>query len=54
MLRGENGIIKCTIKTLKGRIRVKDKNNKQGQQRKNRTKCGKYKSNYISNHFECQ
>ena len=34
MLRGENGIIKCTIKTLKGRIRVKDKNNKQGQQRK--------------------
>lgn len=52
MLRGKNGIIKCTIKTSKGKI--KDKNNKEGQQRKNSTKCGKYRSNYVSNHFECQ
>ena len=54
MLRGENGIIKCTMKTSKGRIRVKDKNNKVGQQRKNSTKCGKYRSNYVSNHLECR
>lgn len=34
MLRRENGIIKCTTKTLKGRIRVKDKITDKGNKEK--------------------
>ena len=32
ILRRENGIIKCSIKTIKGRKRIKDK--KQGKKKK--------------------
>lgn len=54
MLR-ENGTIKCSFKTTKGRKRVEDKNRKkeQGQQIENSKKYSRYKSNYINNQFEC-
>ena len=46
--KGENGIIKYSTKTTKGRAEDKKRSKEQGQQTENSNKYGRYLFNYIN------
>lgn len=61
MLKKEekNGIIKCSIKTTKGKkgwtkIETKQVDKNRNKEQGNSNIHGKYLPKYINNHFECQ